>query len=370
MKRSKIFSVIFSLVIFTACNNKQIPQTSATVSETESTAVTAASETTTETSAETEPAEAAEKDEPEYVEVSPNNEFIDFDFIEDYKGTDDIGDLADKAIQYLANEFIAKTTDWKFLFSEVPDTVPDKFADYVDGSGKVIPKFKTAYPNDYDGDGRTETFIVLNAPRFEYDVLQSYLVFADSRGNTELIDSFCREYPVQFLNYGRDKQIIFGGEGEFGVESHRALFGVKDGKAVVHYRLRGGFKKDNCFLSAYGWQGCGAMMYYDTAAREYRAIASEDIPVEEIKAMDSTVVFAEYYREDCPFVWFQTIGGGYYLLIKQAMMDWGEPYKYENGRFIKLENSGIRMSLDDNGLPLVKDIDIDSAIAEMKKPEI
>ena len=184
MKRSKIFSVIFSLVIFTACNNKQIPQTSATVSETESTAVTAASETTTETSAETEPAEAAEKDEPEYVEVSPNNEFIDFDFIEDYKGTDDIGDLADKAIQYLANEFIAKTTDWKFLFSEVPDTVPDKFADYVDGSGKVIPKFKTAYPNDYDGDGRTETFIVLNAPRFEYDVLQSYLVFADSRGNT------------------------------------------------------------------------------------------------------------------------------------------------------------------------------------------
>ena len=40
-------------------------------------------------------------DGEEYVQVSPDNEFIDFKFIEDYQGTADIGDLADKAVEFL-----------------------------------------------------------------------------------------------------------------------------------------------------------------------------------------------------------------------------------------------------------------------------
>ena len=270
MKFLKITAAVLSLVLLTACNSGQSVQTSETVSDTETSALTTTTATeivATETKPfpETEPAEIAENTEPEYVTVSLNNEFIDFEFIENYQGTTDIGDLADKAVEYLADEFIAKTTDWEFLFPEVTDEIPDK---YTDGE-KIVPKFQAAYPNDYDGDGRTETFIVLNAPRFGYNILQSYLVFADSCGNMELIDSFCREYPVQFLNYGRDKQIIFGGQGEFGPESHRSLFGVKDGKAVLHYSLRGGFQKENCFLSSFGWQDTTyfkAILFLRTAA--------------------------------------------------------------------------------------------------------
>lgn len=37
----------------------------------------------------------------EYVQVSAGNEFIDFEFIEDYQGTADIGALADKAAAFM-----------------------------------------------------------------------------------------------------------------------------------------------------------------------------------------------------------------------------------------------------------------------------
>lgn len=376
-KSGAVIAALALLLLFSACSEvpaeqtETVSETAAAASETtiETTATVTTKTETTTTATDTANTETIPQDaENVYVQVSPDNEFIDFEFIEDYQGTTEIGDLADKAVEYLSNEFTVKTTQWEFLYPNVPDTIPDKFADYTGSSGNIVPKFQTAYPNDYDGDGRVETFIVLNAPRFEYDVMQSYLVFADSGGNMELVDSFCREFSVQFLNYGRDKQIIFGGEGEFGPENHRTLFGVKSGKAVVYYRLRGAFQKENCFLASFGWQACGALMYYDTVTHEYRVIMSTDIDIEDIEAMDKTGVFKEYYGEDSPFAAFRLIGGKYYCLIKQKMMDWGEPYIYENGEFIKLENSCIRVSYDMDGLSGVIDIDMDKAVSEMKKP--
>ena len=366
MKKQKLLAALAAAILLTACNTDSAGnagEQNVTASQT----AESISEISAKTTAETE-ASSENNTEPEYVEVSTGNEFIDFEFIEDYQGTTEIGDLADKAAEYLAEEFIAGTSQWNFLFSEVPDTIPDEFADYIDSDGKILPKFQTAYPNDYDGDGKTETFIVLNAPRFEHDVMQSYLVFADSDGNMELVDSFYNPAPVQFLNYGMDKQIIFGGEGLFGVESHSTLFGVKDGNAIVHYRLRGGFRKENCFLSSFGFQGCGALMYYDTVMREYRVIESTDVDIKDIRTMDKTGVFEEYYGEDSPFAAFRLVGGKYYCLIKSQMMDWGEPYIYENGEFIKLENSHIRVSYDMDGLSCVIDMDMDKAVAEMKPP--
>ncbi|MDE6746881.1 MAG: hypothetical protein K2J72_09625 [Oscillospiraceae bacterium] len=368
MKKQKLLAALAAVILFTSCNTGSADNAGEqSVTEASAQVTTSVPEMSAETTAETE-APAGNDIEPEYVEVSAGNEFIDFEFIEDYQGTSDIGDLADKAAEYLAEEFIAGTSQWNFLFSEVPDTIPDEFADYIDSDGKILPKFQTAYPNDYDGDGKTETFIVLNAPRFEYDVMQSYLVFADSDGNMELIDSFCNPSPVQFLNYGMDKQIIFGGEGVFGVETHSTLFGVKYSKSIVHYRLRGSFRKENGFLSSFGFQGSGALMYYDTVMREYRVIDSANVDIEDIRAMDKTGVFEEYYGEDSPFSAFRLVGGKYYCLIKSQMMDWGEPYIYENGEFIKLENSHIRVSYDMYGLPCVIDIDMDKAVAEMKPP--
>ncbi|MDE7302309.1 MAG: hypothetical protein K2N60_03195 [Oscillospiraceae bacterium] len=370
MKKQKLLAALAAVILLTSCNTDSADnaeEQSVTASQTAASVSETSAETTAEIPEETEVSDNSDT-EPEYVEVSAGNEFIDFEFIEDYQGTSDIGDLADKAAEYLAEEFIAGTSQWNFLFSEVPDTIPDEFADYIDSDGKILPKFQTAYPNDYDGDGKTETFIVLNAPRFEYDVMQSYLVFAGSDGNMELIDSFCNPSPVQFLNYGMDKQIIFGGEGVFGVETHSTLFGVKYSKSIVHYRLRGSFRKENCFLSSFGFQGSGALMYYDTVMREYHVIDSANVDIEDIRAMDKTGVFEEYYGEDSPFSAFRLVGGKYYCLIKSQMMDWGEPYIYENGEFIKLENSHIRVSYDMYGLPCVIDIDMDKAVAEMKPP--
>ena len=94
--------------------------------------------------------EVPENDEPEYVEVSPGNEFIDFDFIEDYRGTTDIGELADKAV-----EFLTTTEEYAEAMSHF-DEIDEEFGYPYIADGKIIPQFEIAYPNDYDGDGRTD----------------------------------------------------------------------------------------------------------------------------------------------------------------------------------------------------------------------
>lgn len=367
MKHSKIFSAILSLAFLTACGSGQSVQTSETVSETESTAVTTVSETTTETEtpAETEPAENAEQ---KYVRVSPDNEFIDFEFIEDYKGTTDIGGLADKAVAYL------KTTDfYAESMKNIAKFSDEKFAPYIK-DGIIVPKFSTAYPNDYDGDGRTETFMILKMPSIAHEksIVRDLIIFSDSKENMEVIDHTLYIELVSFLNYGRDKQIIFGGHGDFGAEELTGLYGVKNGNAVTHYWDRVGFYKSDCFLSAFGWQGCGDFMYYDTAMREYRSIMGDVLTIDEMKAMDKENFFAEYYEaaENDGFAAFLLIGGSYYCLIQYPIMDFGTIYTCEDGKFTLLENSRVRMSFNENDLPMVKDIDINKAVSEMKKPEI
>lgn len=308
--------------------------------------------------------EAPENDEPEYVEVSPGNEFIDFDFIEDYRGTTDIGELADKAV-----EFLTTTEEYAEAMSHF-DEIDEEFGDPYIADGKIIPQFEIAYPNDYDGDGRTETFITVAMPfRVDYSVLTRFFLYADSEGNMTLLDHISGVYDTVFLNYGSVKQITFGGSGTVGIEDHTNLYGVKDGKADLLYSIRGEFHKKDCFLSAFGAQGSGAFMYYDTAACEYRAIAGEDIAIDKIKEMDSTDELSEFYEwlDEQGQLYAELIGGRYYVIIRGAM-DTGTVYLYENGKFIQTEDCQYVRDSHYDDLSKVIDIDINKALAEMKKP--
>lgn len=372
MKRLKISAIILSLVILTACKSGQPVQTSETVSDSETSAITtsattaATTETESETVPEAEPDEIAEENEIEYVKVSIGNKFIDFEFIENYQGTTDIGDLADKAVEFL------KTTDeYAESMKNISEFSDREFSDYI-ADGVIVPKLKTAYPNDYDGDGREETFIILKMPSIAHEksIVRDFIIFADSGENMEIIDHTLYIDLVSFLNYGKDKQIIFGGHGDFGAEELTELYGVKHGDAVMHYGGRVSFYKSDCFLSAFDWQGCGDFMYYDTAMQEYRSIMGEVLTIDEMKAIDKESFFAEYYEaaENGEFAAFLLIGGKYYCLVQYPIMDVGTIYTCEDGKFTLLENSHVRISLNEDGLPMVKDIDISKAIAEMEPP--
>lgn len=338
-----------------------VSETSAHVSE----SVSGTEAEVTEETAEQTETEVPENDEPEYVEVSPNNEFIDFDFIEDYQGTTDIGGLANKAV-----EFLTTTGEYSEAMADF-DEIDTEFGEPYIADGKIVPQFEAAYPNDYDGDGKTETFITVAMPfRVDYTVLTRFFIYADSEGNMTLLDHISGVYDTILLNYGGFKQITFGGSGTAGIEDHTNLYGVVNGEVKKLYGIRGEFCKNNCFLSAFGAQGAGAFMYYDTAACEYRAIAGEDIPIDKIKEMDSTDALSEFYEwyDENGFLFAELIGGRYYVFVCGAT-DMGTAYLYENGGFIQTEDCQYVHDSHYEDLPKVIDIDITKAIAEMKPPK-
>ncbi|MBD5141227.1 MAG: hypothetical protein HDT25_07435 [Ruminococcus sp.] len=375
MKFLKITAAILFLAILTACNSGQVQQASETVSETETSAVTTSATTATTTETETEPlpetesAEIAEETDNKYVEVSARNEFIDFEFIENYQGTTDIGDLADKAVEFL------KTTDfYSDSMNNISEFSDKEFSDYIK-DGVIVPKFSIAYPNDYDGDGRTETFIMVDMPYFWSEfrpVIRNILIFADSGGEMEVIGDYSYFKPERYLvllNYGKYKQIIFGGDGTCGADMHTVLYGVKDGKAVEHFGVRGSFKKENCFLTATDYYGDDRFMYFDTVENEYRNIVGVPVSIDEMKAIDSENFFAEYYSlfEEEGFVYFELVSKNYYRVYRDLWTP-AAVYKYENGKFTKIQDSGISSAVRSDSPKSVIDIDIDKAIAGMKPP--
>lgn len=366
MKNLRLFGVMLSAAMLVSCSGsggspqENTAESSATTSEAMETATTTVSETEKITEKEEVP-EPAE----EYVEVSPDNEFIDFEFIEDYKGTTDIGDLADKAVEFLKeSEFYSKSME------NISEFTDEEFVPYIE-DGVVVPKFNMAYPNDYDGDGNTETFIIIKMPysppylRDGLVIVRDFVIFADKDGNMEIIDETSNMSPAVLLNYGDFKQIAIGGEGTCGVEAHTVLYGIKDGRLTMLYGDRCRFVKEDCFLSVFGWQGRRDFMYFDTAAQEYRVIVGVDVSAEDIRAMDTTNVLAEVLDYDENFLDIKLIGGKYYCIV-QGYPDWGHVYTYDNGVFTLIEDSNVITSLNLCELKAVVDIDIEQALTNMK----
>lgn len=372
MKKAKLLCVLLSAAMLAACSGngaETFTETTFTETSTETTLTETFTETTvTETSAETTFTEAdIERAEQEYVQVSTDNEFIDFEFIEDYKGTTDIGDLADKAVKFLKEtEFYAKSME------NINEFTDEELASYIE-DGVIVPKFNTAYPNDYDGDGKTETFIEIDMP---YCTLRACLcrfyIFADSGGNMTFL--MCSPVwllydNVKLLDYGRVKQIILGGDGSAGAESNNELYGVQNGEPVCLYGGRRRYYKNDCFIYTTGWGGGGDFMYYDTAYRKYRAIIGVQLTVDEIRAMDKDGALAEYYGNDEYGDRIYGLVGGKYYCVNFGMNYTEAVFTYDNGKFKLEEDSNVRLNLENHsGCEAVVDIDIEQALKSMKQP--
>lgn len=315
------------------------------------------------------------------VEVSPGNEFIDYKFIENYEGTKDIGGLAEKAVAFIKDTEIYKkvmkdmdtlVTEGKLVDPETGkteinyDDYVSKFSDYI--SDDVIePVIAAAYPGDFDGDGTEEAYIIVEMPSRlwgnSFYIIRDFVIFSDREANMIIVDEISGMYPAILLDYGDFRQIIIGGSGTCGAEDHTRIYGVQNGSPVGLYSTRGSFYKQDCFLSTFGWQGMGDFMYFDTVKQCYVGIRGVDVPLDEIREMDTTGVFAGDLDNNRFFA-AQYIGEKYYCFI-EGMMDWGTVYTYENNEFRLVEDTYVRTSSCWN-IDYVMDINIDEAVASMK----
>lgn len=390
MKKSKMICAVLAAAMLAGCaaNTKdnetaeEVLQSPTIMTTTETTMPTEITTEQTTTAAEqTTVSEVSETEDASPVNLSLETEFIDYKFIENYEGTKDIGELADKAVDFVKSGEIYKKTmaDFNTLLTEGKLVDPDtetqieyddfisRFSDYI--SNDVIePVLIAAYPNDYDGDGKEEAYIIVEMPeRWGYGVYfgkRDLVIFSDKDQNMEIVDEISDMYPPILLDYGSFKQITIGGSGSCGAEDHTCIYGVQDGKSVKLYFIRGSFCKEDCFLSTFGWQGSGDFMYFDTVKQRYVSIKGVDVPLDEIRKMDTAGDLTDDLDNNRFFA-AQLIGGKYYCFI-EGMMDYGTVYTYENNAFLHMENSNVRISTNECELEVVTDINIDEAVASMK----
>ena len=326
------------------------------------------SETTALTTAET----TVTENVPEKISVKAEDmTFTDFAFIEYYKGSKQEDETSKKAIEFL------KTTEEYAQSQKYSDLYKESYPEYFDKNGVIIPKLHESYTEDYDGDGRDETFLLIDMP-YSYDdpntkfsEVYSFLIFIGSDGNAELADYNCGIYTPQLLDYGYNKQLVIGGSGSCGVESRMDIWTVRDGKAASIFGLRGSLYKQDCFVSSFGWQSSGGVMIFDPEKVMYIPVDGVPCDKEEIIRMDKDktieMLYDEEYSDRCNV---SLIGGKYYC-ADNGFMDTGIIYTYSDGHFVLTNNSNIRNNhtyfADETGYAneVLVDFDYDKVTSEM-----
>ena len=307
-----------------------------TVETSETTALTASETTETAETAVTEIA-------PEKISVNAEElTFTDFAFIEYYKGSKQEDETSEKAIEFL------KTTEEYAQSQKYSDLYKESYPEYFDENGVLAPKFHESYTEDFDGDGREETFLLIDMP-YSYDdpntkfsEVYSFLIFIGSDGNAELADYNCGIYTPQLLDYGYNKQLVIGGSGSCGVESRMDIWTVRDGKAASIFGLRGSLYKQDCFVSSFGWQSSGGVMIFDPEKVMYIPVDGVPCDKEEIIRMDKDKTIEMLYDEEYGDQWNVSLIGGKYYCAEIGFMDTGIIYTYSDGRFALVNNSNIR----------------------------
>lgn len=314
-------------------------------------------ETTAESPAETTPETSAEITDPPAEMIDTDSvTFYDYKFIENYTGSGDPDEYAEKSVSLLMSTDIYAESMAQF------DRIEKEFGEPYLVDGKIVPQLHSVFPKDYDGDGKTEAFVVWKMPvspeNESYSILRYFLIFEDSAGNLTLLDQVSNLYPTVFLDYGDFKQITFGGAGEYGFQNHNCLFGVKDGTAKNLCAVRGFYHKQDCFLATFGWQNSGSFQFFNAEKGEYIPVASVEVPKETIAEMDTEGIF-----DVDKMIRFCLLGEKYYLAIG-GIMDCGTPYTYEDGKFV-LSDDLVRVTWDENAVV----IDYDKAVESMIKIE-
>lgn len=374
-------------IVENAETTSQTPSASATTtvaSSSTTTAVSAAQTASTTTVTSTTTAETSSADPKEqqpdiqegitYETVSDGHIFVDFDYITDYDKCS-VQNVPDDIVEITA-EAVRETDEYKASQRDLPEYKNNGIDEYLDANGELQPVMRYAFREDFDNSGSNEWFLLYDIPLFSSYLPDSFqplsiLVYTNGRDAT-VMTAYQGITEISLLDYGLCRHLLICGNGTYGAGCHSEIFGVRYGRAVEHYKFRGVFYKQDCFIAAHGWQSMGDFMYYDTVAHEYRAIKGKDISKAELQKMDSHNSLAEefsQYDEQSVYPYANVIGGKYYLIIGDFFMDIGTPYTYENGEFIPCsEDCTVRLSRC-HLINSVEDINYDEAISSMVQPE-
>lgn len=320
---------------------------------------------------------------PQPTTLSENNVFVDYDYIKDIPsdtGHEKYGYFTDIAV-----EAVKSSDRYKVVSQWIKDNpaAADMVVMYQSGgenetlgdwlvNGELAVRVRGAFINDFDGDGYEEAFVVVQTI-LDCDKALDYVIFVNYRGKADPEYKWNRiSYlvSVDMLDYGADKQLIFNAYGSFGADTHSPLIGVRRYEMFTHYDFRGSYSKSDCFLTAFGWQGSGEYMIYDTSAHKYRTVVGVPISVEEMYAMDSTGVLPP--QENLAIPEAQIIGNKFYALGGSEYWGGVTFYTYENGAFTEVrgENSNeipIRISEFPSKDTVLID-DYDAVISSMVTP--
>lgn len=207
---------------------------------------------------------------------------------------------------------------------------------FLDRDGNPIAEPTAAYPNDYDGDGRTETFVFARIMCVDTEddnsvYFHNYALFADSGGTVTMLPDIGYSSDAALIEYDSFKHIVIGNH------ECKYIYGVKDGKAEklsAAINDSNGVDADGCFIEA----GRG-LIYYDAEAGKYLAVKRRTVPIEDIKAMDKDNALSKYYEAyDETGYWDALIlGDRFYVFSDEKNKE--AAYEYIDGKFVQTEDS-------------------------------
>lgn len=256
----------------------------------------------------------------------------------------------------------------------------DVYERFSDENGKFEPYFANGVYEDFDGDGKKESFLcfgLINPDGLFNDTIY-YVVFVDSEGNAELIP----EASGLIFDWGEMlNPIRYNGFihmcTAFGVNNsthHSEIYAVENGKAVHKKSL---FSPGDPFCGAFMLESAAQapgswISFWNENEREYYILGTEDIIDEEAEALWNSEAFREneylleLYENAEQLKNRSGITGKKYYGVSSGGM-WIEAFERTSSGFEKFEYSIICPYY--NNEIYVIGIDIDKAQAEMIRLE-
>lgn len=388
----KILAIVTSIILLSGCSKQNTPKTeSDNSSSTAISSVVSSVPQSTQSKAESRPStgsvkstavssySSVPKEKPvtvktndipteisDYISSLDNGDFtfVDFTVNDEPDIITDVsllGDSYDKALGVLKDTEDYKNFVEYFSTDDQMGYIREKTEEFLE-NGVPAPIFKCAYTDDFDRDGKSESFVLISMAKPMGDGSGSwgerdFLVYVGD--SAEVV---CDYYGAKFdavLDYGSAKQVIVRSDGWNGNDCLSNIWGVVGGKAKELYGGRLDFTKTDCFLYSKGQNFIGDLAVYDTVNNEYLAIQGKKLSPETVKAMDKNGTLKEVHNA-------VLVGGKYYIINTNGV------YTYKNGGFVKSDKK-VRASatpgLTGNALNTLADIDYDKAVSSMITPE-
>lgn len=299
---------------------------------------------------------------------------------ESFKGGEDIIKSAAEEVKkaklggFGADDYITFEQAAEIAESAVYDEQREKYAITVDGEtryhdkdwyeyylpdGKLEPIFQEGVYEDFDGDGKKESFMIFTVfnPANSFDPRTAFLVYADSEGNVSVPEEGCGVCGG-WLNPIRYNGFIHMCV-EFGMSigtHHAEFYAVKNGAAErIHNEFLPGSNYGGIFMEVSRAQAPGSwFIFWNEEEGRYSAVGSESLTREEAEAIwnseefqgvDHDVTLTEVYKTPEELQKRGDIVGKRYIMVFPAYT-----FEYMNGRFIWCEShmsvKGVIVDMD------------------------